>query len=115
MSKYLVEMVDGGIIDITDDVVCDFPGCPTCEYGGHYTNNVGIELSKNILEIKFGGMYTWDVPNYSDIMKIFTANNDKIKGMTEEEFIDFLKLELDKLSCREIEMFIKKKIYKKNM
>jgi len=108
-------MIDGGIVDIIDDIVQDSYGCPTCGYGGHYTNNMEIELSKNILEIEFGGMYTWDIPSYSDIMKIFTANNDEIKDMTEEEFIDFLKLELDKLSCEEIEMFIKKKNYKKNI
>ena len=114
MSKYLVKMVDGGIIDICDDMKCDSRGCPTCGFNGHYTNYMEITLEKNILEIEFGGMYTFNVPSYSDIMKVFTQNNDKIKSMTEEEFIDFLKEELDNLTCREIEMSRKEIIYKKD-
>lgn len=34
MSKYLVEMVDGGIINIADDMICDNEGCPTCGLEG---------------------------------------------------------------------------------
>ena len=114
MNKYLIEMADGGIIDICDDMECDDYGCPTCGFNGHYTNHMEITLEKNILEIEFGGMYTFDVPNYSDIMKIFTQNNDNIKDMTEEEFVEFLKEELDNLTCYEIEMSRKEKIYKKD-
>lgn len=113
MNKYLIEMADGGIIDICDDMECDEYGYPTCGFNGHYTNHMKITLEKNILEIEFGGMYTFDIPDYSDIMKIFTQNNDNIKNMTEEEFVDFLKEELDNLTCYEIEMSRKEKIYKK--
>lgn len=114
MSKYLVEMIDGGIIDICDDMICDNCGCPTYGYNGHYTNYMEIILEKNILEMEFGGTYSFSVPSYSDIMKVFTQNNDKIRNMTEEEFIDFLKEELDNLTCSEIKMSKKEIIYIKD-
>ena len=79
MSKYLIEMVDGGIINVTDDMICDVHGCPTCNYGGHYTNYVEIELSKNVLNIKFSGMYEWNILTYSDIMKILLLIMMKLK------------------------------------
>ena len=110
MSKYSVEMIDGGIINKADDMICDNEGCPTCGFGGHYTNDIEIELSKGILKISLGEMYSYCIPTCSDIMKIFTTNNDKIKNMTEEEFIIFLKAELNKFPCEEIEMFIGKRI-----
>ena len=43
-----------------------------------------------------------------------TENKVALKNMTEEEFVDFLKEELDNLTCYEIEMSRKEKIYKKD-
>lgn len=44
----LVELTDGGILDISSDT-WSYNGCETCDYGSEYVNEYIIKMSKGVV------------------------------------------------------------------
>jgi hypothetical protein len=109
MKKYLIELQDGGIIDIKDDYWTEDEGCETCGYGGWHVEELKIIMDDRILKINMGDMYDWNMPSYDTLIKWFDARMNKIKSMTKEEFINFIKQE-EIFYMDEIRYYIEKEL-----
>lgn len=82
-ENFLLKLTDGGIIDIITDN--DYiAGCPTCDYGSEYINDIVIKTTKFEAIFKISQMYDYV---YSDLLKIILNNIDEIKNMSELSFI----------------------------
>ena len=82
-EKMLLKLTDGGIVDIiTDNDYIE--GCPTCDYGSQYINDIVIITTKFKATFKISQMYDYV---YSDLLKIILSNIDEIKNMRELSFI----------------------------
>lgn len=86
----LLKLVDGGIENIYTDEE-HYPGCPTCDYGSQYINNVEVILTKHIVRASFNKMYDYLLSS-GDLMQMILPNADAIQKMTESEFIEWLRL-----------------------
>ena len=92
MNELLIKMVDGGLIDYQDDCY-HFSGCPTCDYGSKYINEMYIKLFNYIIYVKVNQMYEYAI-SQGDVIKLFLCNYNAIQAMTEKEFVDWLKNKL---------------------
>ena len=89
MDKMLIQLVDGGIFDIDTDEYY-YGGCPTCDYGSEYINEIDISMTKSNLHIVTNQMYEYAM-SQADLMHIILPEIDMIKAMTEDQFTDWLK------------------------
>ena len=92
MEEMLIKMVDGGLVNYNDNCYC-YPGCPTCNYGSEYINEIDITLTKYKIHVKTNQMYEY-VLSEGQIMKLFLSGYNAIQAMIEEEFINWFKKEL---------------------
>jgi desulfoferrodoxin (superoxide reductase-like protein) len=88
-------MVDGGLVYYDDDKE-SYSGCPTCNYGSEYINDINIKLTKHKIHIVLNQMYDY-VVSEGDMMEIFLTNNNDIQAMTEEQFIAWLKIKVEEI------------------
>ena len=91
----LINMVDGGMVDYKDNCEC-YAGCPTCDYGSEYINEIDITLTHHTVYIKLNQMYNY-ILSEGQMMKLLLVNYNTIQAMTEKEFISWLKGELEKI------------------
>lgn len=91
MKKYLVKLVDGGIINIKDDSWEEYEGCETCGYGALSIGNMLISFTKFDLMINIEAESLYDIPTQEDVIHLFTAEDKNINEMTEDEFADYIK------------------------
>lgn len=92
MDKVLIKMVDGGLMNYSDDC-WSCAGCPTCDYGSEYINEIDITLAQYKLHIKINQMYEYAISE-GQMMRIFLSEYRTIQAMTEKEFIDWFKQRL---------------------
>lgn len=85
----LIEMVDGGIIEVITDTDVE-GGCETCDYGSEYINEFTIQLLSNTIEVKVNEMYEFALSE-GYMMELFLKNVEVIKPMTEKDFSHWLK------------------------
>lgn len=88
----LIKMTDGGIVNYTDSHYA-YPGCPTCDYGSEYINEIDITLVHHTVHIKTNQMYEYALSE-GQMMKLFLTEYNTIQTMTENEFIDWFKAKL---------------------
>lgn len=88
----LIKMLDGGIVNYADDCY-HYDGCPTCDYGSEYINEIDITLVHHTIHIKTNQMYEY-VLSEGQMIRLFLTEYDVIRTMTEKEFIDWLKAKL---------------------
>lgn len=93
MKELLLPLKDGGIVNYHDDSYY-LPGCPTCDHGSKYINNISIELTKYNVYIETKQMYRYALTE-GYIMRLFLTNYEAIKVMTENEFIKWFKKEIE--------------------
>lgn len=91
----LLQLKDGGIEDIRTDETCH-PGCPTCDYGSQYINDIKIVLTRHIVRATVTQMYEYLLTSGA-FMKLLLQNYDLVRGMTEDEFIAWFRAGLE--SC----------------
>lgn len=101
----LLQLKDGGIENIQDDQHYE-PGCPTCDFGSQYINEFEITLTKYRIEAKVNQMYEY-VFSAGDMMKIILPNIQKISEMTEAQFIEWFKWEVE---CKDGDFFNERKV-----
>ena len=92
----LIKMFDGGILNYADDHY-HYDGCPTCDYGSEYINEIYITLTHYTIHVKINQMYEY-VLSEGQMMKLFLSEYDTIRIMTESEFIDWFKKKLTKIT-----------------
>ena len=93
MKELLLQMKDGGIVNYYDD--CNYlPGCPTCDYGSEYINNISMDLTKYKVYVETKRMYRYALTE-AYVMRLFLTNYETIKAMTENEFIEWFKKEIE--------------------
>lgn len=88
----LIKMIDGGMINYSDDTSY-ISGCPTCDYGSEYINEIRIDLIKYKIFVKLNQMYDFALSE-GEMIKLFLSNYNEIQGLTEKEFIDWIKQKL---------------------
>ena len=96
-KNYIIKLKDGGVLDI-DSYDSHTSGCPTCDYGAEYINELYLTLATMNIEIETnsGNGYVLTTAN---TIKLFAKD---FSEMTEFEFSDFLKKAIQDLSDTEI-------------
>ena len=97
----LIKMIDGGILNYVDDNY-HYDGCPTCDYGSEYINEIDITLVHHTIHIKTNQMYNYALSE-GQMIRLFLTEYDTIRTMTEKEFIDWLKAKLIEITHDEFE------------
>ena len=93
----LIKMIDGGMVNYKDGTEC-YAGCPTCDYGSEYINEIWITLTKYNIHAKVNQMYNHALSE-GKMMVLFLSNCNEIQAMTEKEFIDWFNVQLDDAIC----------------
>ena len=68
------------------------PGCPTCDYGSKYVNEISIITTHYRIDITLRQMYEYAFST-ADAIKILAVD---LRGMTEEEFLSYIDKEFKK-------------------
>lgn len=97
----LIKMLDGGILNYQDDHYC-YSGCPTCNYGSEYINEIDITLVHHKVHIKTNQMYEY-VLSEGQMIRLFLTEYDTIRTMTERNFVDWIKAKLIEITHDEFE------------
>jgi hypothetical protein len=97
----LIKMVDGGLVNYTDDYY-SYGGCPTCDYGSEYITEIDITLTQYKIHIKTNQMYEY-VISEGQMMALFLSEYNTIQAMTEKEFVDWFKAKLCEITHDEFQ------------
>lgn len=81
-----INFADGNQLLTYDDDSYSRPGCPTCDYGSEYTNDITINTTNYRIRVTFSQMYEHAFTT-ADAIRIFAVN---LGGMTESEFIEHI-------------------------
>lgn len=95
----LIKMLDGGIENYSDDSY-HYDGCPTCDWGSEYINEIDITLTKYTIHVKTNQMYEY-VLSEGQMMKLFLSEYNTIQEMSEKEFVDWFKKKLAEITHNE--------------
>ena len=96
----LINMVDGGMVGYTDDT-SSIAGCPTCDYGSEYINEIDITLTKYKIHAETNQMYDYALSE-GTMMKLLLGEYNTIQAMTEKEFVDWLKTKLCEIAGKNV-------------
>ena len=94
MSFLNIKFADGNELISYDDDTYSSSGCPTCDYGSEYVNEITIRTTNYNVNININCMYEFGF-SISDAIKMFAVD---LKGMTEVEFIEYIKEEFEKVN-----------------
>ncbi|UTV34893.1 hypothetical protein [Bacillus altitudinis] len=96
----LIELVDGGIKEIYTDTLC-YAGCETCDYGSQFINEFAVILTGGRIEIELSKMYSYTLSE-DYLMRLFLNNIENIKQLTELQFYEWLKKEINASNADEV-------------
>ena len=85
-KDYIIPLVDGGVMDIDTDETA-YGGCPTCDYGSHYVNDIYLKLTKYSFHIDADQMYEHFLST-GILIKLLTKLSRE--NLTENDFCDRL-------------------------
>ena len=88
----LIKMIDGGLVNYNDDCY-SYDGCPTCDWGSEYINEIDVTLTKYKIHVKTNQMYDY-VLSEGQMIRLFLSKYNDIQNMTEKEFIEWFKKQL---------------------
>ena len=91
----LIKMINGGMVNYEDDCYC-YGGCPTCDYGSEYINEIDITLTRYKIHVRTNQMYQYSISE-GQMIKLFLTEYNTISWMKEKEFIDWFKEKLGKM------------------
>ena len=106
-KDYIIRLKDGGVLHI-DSYDSYYRGCPTCDYGAEYINELDLTLNSiNIsVETTSGNDYILSTAN---TIKLFAKD---FSNMTEIEFSEYLKKTIQELSDTEIKYTVTEGTYR---
>lgn len=85
----LIKMIDGGLVNYNDDTM-HYAGCPTCDYGSQYINDIYVELTTHNIHASLDSMYSYAISE-GNMIKLFLQEYNTIQKMTEKQFIAWFK------------------------
>ena len=91
----LVELKDGKIENIYTDKCCT-PGCPTCDFGSSYVNDITIIMTKYRIFASIDTTYSYAISE-DWLLKTILENVEQVKQMTELEFSTWFEEQFNKL------------------
>lgn len=96
-KDYIIKLKDGGVVFI-DSYDSYKSGCPTCDYGAEYINELYLTLTtiEITVETTSGNDYILTTAN---TIKLFAKD---FSNMTEIEFSEYLKKAIQDISYNEI-------------
>jgi hypothetical protein len=94
-------MTDGGLVNYVDDC-WHMDGCPTCDWGSKYVNEIDITLTKYKIHVETSQMYEY-VLSEGQMIKLFLSEYNTIQFMTEKEFVEWFKKKLCELTHDEFQ------------
>lgn len=100
MDKMLIKMVDGGLVNYKDDCY-HYDGCPTCDWGSKYINEIDVTLTKYNIYVRTNQMYEYALSE-GQMIKLFLSEYSMIQTLTEKEFIDWFKKKLCEITLDEL-------------
>lgn len=101
MEKMLIKMIDGGLVNYMDDCY-SYSGCPTCDYGSEYINEIDIILTQYKIHVKTNQMYEY-VLSEGQMMALFLSEYNTIQTMTEWLFVEWFKGKLCEITHDEFQ------------
>lgn len=96
--KIGIKFADGNEFLYYNDDTSHYDGCPTCDYGSEYINDISIETTNYIVAVKFNAMYDYAFST-AEAIRIFAAVD--LKNMDEDDFIKYLDKEFHELHTPE--------------
>lgn len=85
MAELNIKLKNAELLSYTDDSTY-YSGCPTCDCGSEYINDIQIITTNYIIDISITQMYSYAI-SQGDVIKIFATN---LSAMTEEEFVEYV-------------------------
>lgn len=83
MGKLNIAFADENeLIDLDEDSY-SYGGCPTCDYGSQYINEITLYTTNYTIEAVFNQMYEYAFST-ADAIKILAVD---LRSMTEEDFV----------------------------
>lgn len=95
MSQLNLKFADGNQLISYNDDTSSTPGCPTCNYGSEYINDIDINTTHYHINIVFREMYDYAFST-ADAIRLFAVD---IGGMTEDEFIQYIDASVHKIDA----------------
>lgn len=92
----LIKMIDGGLVNYKDDI-CSYGGCPTCDYGSQYINEIYIELTTHNIYVSVKNMYEYAI-SQGNMIKLFLQEYNAIQQMTEKQFITWFEEKIKEMA-----------------
>ena len=83
----ILKLKDGGILKI-DSSSSYTAGCPTCDYGAEYSDDIDFVLNNYAVFCMATTSYGISI---GDVISLFCKNINNFKDMTELHFINFFK------------------------
>lgn len=91
----LIKMIDGGLVNYNDDTTC-YAGCPTCDYGSEYINEIDVELTTHKIHVNLNAMYGYAISE-GRMIKLFLQEYNAIQQMTEKQFIKWFEEKINEM------------------
>lgn len=91
MSLLNIKFADGNELVSYNDDTYHWDGCPTCDYGSKYVNDISIMTTNYSIEIELSQMYEYTFST-ADAIKIFAIN---MHNMSEIEFLGYVKTKFE--------------------
>lgn len=86
MANLNIKFADGNELISYDDDSMFYSGCPTCDYGSEYINDITVETTNYSITATFNQMYEYAFTT-SDAIRIFAKDFSR---MTEDDFVKYL-------------------------
>ena len=86
MGNLNIAFADGNELLGLDEDHYSYGGCPTCDYGSEYINEITLYTTNYIIETVFNQMYEYTF-SVSDGIRILAVD---LGSMTESEFIQYI-------------------------
>ena len=84
--KLGIKLADGNEFLCYNDSTYHYDGCPTCDYGSKYINDIDIETTNYSVHVEFNQMYEYAF-DIATAIKMFAVD---LGSMSENEFIKYI-------------------------
>lgn len=84
--QFGIKLADGNEFLYYNDSTHCYSGCPTCDYGSEYINDISIETTNYTVQVEFNQMYEYAFDTATAI-KMFAVD---LSSMSEDDFIKYL-------------------------
>lgn len=92
-----IKLADGNQFLCYNDNTSHYDGCPTCDYGSEYINDISIETTHYRIQVEFNAMYEYAFDTATAI-KMFAVD---LSSMSEDEFVNYLDEKLHEIRTPE--------------